>query len=759
MSDNFFRINKGIKLIPTSEPAGAQEGNIYVDQGDDKVVIVGATKFIDTTQANIVEINPIPVTEISGAEYTTIQTNVDGFYFKPDPASTTGSHKFFINNEPRLNVLDTAVEVIGPTAGGVTSLNIVYNNGANTVEITPDVSGSPLALTEIKLPTTVASDTLVSRTSSDTLENKTINTTTNTIQVNGTSLTAVTGTGSVVLANSPVLTTPNIGAAIATSIESSSLLTVKTNDMTGTSGGIDITTGDSTTAVSGSIQLVTGDTDSANSGDINLSTGISNSGFRGNIYVEGYQIDLSSDNINLGFYDVGSSLYPLSINTAGSVNLTSNFGDFTATSANNIQFTSNVDTSIIATTGNVEIFSNTGNMYIKGNQVNIGPTVGPFYDYALTVSHSSASTTFDSATDSFTFNGLFLIYAPGSPFASLAVDSWAFELGSNPSGGSKEFQFNTNSNSNYLRLKADDAAVANYTLTFPGAAPTAYTVLGYNGTNYSWTNTFETINGASTQDLTIVPNSTQDLYLNLTGTSKLIVGDTTGLNYISIDTNNPTIQTITSPSNFKIESNNAGAAGVITIDAQEVVYKENNVTYVSVNSGGIEMLENLDASSKYLLFAANSNVIMMKVNSTLATSYDFILPDNAPTTDYALTYNGTNLDWYNSNAAVSSNTSLAASGTITIDTTTKSTHQVITVASAGGNVTLSTTPFGSTAPLKDGTIIRLIGTNDLNTITITSSDIAKGAVLNGNATLGKFNSLTLQYISSLDRYIEVSRNF
>lgn len=426
MSDNFFRVNKGVKLLPTDEPAGVEEGNLYLDISDSKTVIVGATKFLDTTQTNNIEINPFPVTEISGAEYSEIKTSVDGFYFKPDPASTNGSHKFFINDEPRLNVLNTAVEVVGPSAGGVTPLNIVYNNGANTVQISPDTTGTPLTVADIKLPTTVASDVLISRTSSDTLQNKTIDTVNNTIQVNGTSLTEVTGTGKVVLdtsatldspvlitpnlgtpssadltnatnlpistgvsglgagiatflgtpssanlaaaildetgsagnlvfSNSPTLVTPILGSATATSITGSAssnleiysnpshqlhfkgnnvlvetfdvaltsptgFINIKTGDQTGTSnsGNIDINTGDSAVGISGSIQIITGDTDLSPSGSITLSTGISTSSTRGNITIDGNIIDIPSNTINLGIYDVTSGLYPLQI-TSGPI--------------------------------------------------------------------------------------------------------------------------------------------------------------------------------------------------------------------------------------------------------------------------------------------------------------------------------------------------------------------------------------------------------------------------------------------------------
>lgn len=83
--------------------------------------------------------------------------------------------------------------------GGATSGTTVLNSGA--------IAGSSV----LTLP--VATDTLVGKATTDTFTNKTFNTagTGNVFQINGTGITAVTGSGAVVLATSPTLVTPALG--------------------------------------------------------------------------------------------------------------------------------------------------------------------------------------------------------------------------------------------------------------------------------------------------------------------------------------------------------------------------------------------------------------------------------------------------------------------------------------------------------------------------------------------------------------------
>lgn len=745
MSNDFFRVNKGVKLNPTDEPALTEQGQLYLDNNDNATALVGVIKAID-------------------------------------PNITTNAIQF-----------DGALSEIAITSA-------TYG----TVTITPDNQVGIVANNTVKLPVsnTASVDVLVARDTSDTLTNKTINTNDNTVEIAATQITATTGTGGVVVVdtsptiNSPSLVTPTLGDATVTSITGSAtadlvinsdpayelemqgnnvlvktfdnalaastgFISIKTGDQTGTStsGNVDINTGDSAVSTSGNIQIITGDTTSFPSGNITLSTGIATSSTRGEVQLEGSAVNIACNTLNFGEYDISIPGFPLTVTSNPDIFFSSVAGSLALGAIGTFEATGQLGVEITAVTNDAYLKADAGDIYLKGTNAYIGPIVNPPGQYALKISDSLSGVTLTSASTTLIIESMLMVQPPGYTNSGLSMDAWSLELGWNPSGGSKELQFSTNSGSSYLRLKAADVPTANYTITFPGAAPTAYQVLQYDGTDYQWSKTFDTIYGASGNPFTINPDSAQDLYLNLGGTSKLTIGDTTGLNYINIDTNNPTIQTITSPSNFKIESNNAGTPGIITLDAQEFLYKENGTTYVSINTGGIETLENLDGSSKYFLFQANANVVTLKANNTLAATYDLIFPDNAPTSEYILGYNGTNLDWYKFRPAVSTNSSITASGTIAINTSELDLNQVIVVSGASAAVTLSTTPFGSTAPVGDGTIIRLIGGHWSNYVTVVNSNTAKGAILNGNATLFENAVLTLQYIASLDRYIEISRNF
>jgi len=267
MSNDFFRVNKGVKLNPTDEPALTEQGQLYLDNNDNATALVGVIKAID-------------------------------------PNITTNAIQF----------------------DGASSEIAITSATYGTVTVTPDNQVGIVANNTVKLPVsnTASVDVLVARDTADTLTNKTINTNDNTIEIASTQITATTGTGGVVVLdtsptiNSPSLVTPTLGDATVTSITGSAtadlvinsdpayelemqgnnvlvktfnnalavatgFINIKTGDQTGTSnsGNVDINTGDSDANTSGNINIITGDTTASPSGDINISSGMSVSSFRG----------------------------------------------------------------------------------------------------------------------------------------------------------------------------------------------------------------------------------------------------------------------------------------------------------------------------------------------------------------------------------------------------------------------------------------------------------------------------------------------
>ena len=78
---------------------------------------------------------------------------------------------------------------------------------------------------------------------------------------------------------------------------------------------------------------------------------------------------------------------------------------------------------------------------------------------------------------------------------------------------------------------------------------------------------------------------------------------------------------------------------------------------------------------------------------------------------------------------------------------------------AGSSQTFSTTGFGTISGLLSGMRITLVGSSDTNTLTINDSDISDGRTMNGNAVLGRGQSIMFEYNATVARMVEISRNF
>ena len=99
---------------------------------------------------------------------------------------------------------------------------------------------------------------------------------------------------------------------------------------------------------------------------------------------------------------------------------------------------------------------------------------------------------------------------------------------------------------------------------------------------------------------------------------------------------------------------------------------------------------------------------------------------------------------------------ISSGGNISIDNVKG--VQVRRIVSDGGDVTLSSTPFGNSGGWADGTRIQVVGGDNTNRCTLVFSDTDYGCILFGDFTPDKWHSVTLVWIEDELRWLEVGRN-
>lgn len=172
--------------------------------------------------------------------------------------------------------------------------------------------------------------------------------------------------------------------------------------------------------------------------------------------------------------------------------------------------------------------------------------------------------------------------------------------------------------------------------------------------------------------------------------------------------------------------NNAGTTSYLGVDTNGI----STTNFVGSGTTGAVRLHNLTTTQKNALTPAAG---MMVYDTTLGRFECYTTAWNPCGTG----------------RVVGSQLTLTASGTVTITTTLQ--NESVLVQGNSAAVVLSTTPFGSSAPI-DGYRITLIGNSDTNTVQIPFNDAAKG-VYGYTVTLGKGQTVTYEYNATLDRYV------
>lgn len=255
--------------------------------------------------------------------------------------------------------------------------------------------------------------------------------------------------------------------------------------------------------------------------------------------------------------------------------------------------------------------------------------------------------------------------------------------------------------------------------------------------------TFDNIIGISGSDLSIASANSKNILIVNNGGYTTIDNIKFSSNTITTSTGNLTVQGI---SNTNLILNAFGTG--------YTQFQRNATTYARV---GTQVIDFLGQTSANFYDSTSTNYVGFKAPSSVTASYTVTMPTNAPSGNTALVYNGSSYVWSTAGGwNVGTSASLTDGGNVTISITAG--QQLFIVAGASGPVTLSGTALGVSAPV-DGSVIRLMGNSNTNTVSLVNTDSSKGVILNGNCTLYKYNVIEFQYSNSLDRFVETFRNF
>ncbi|TXH08957.1 MAG: hypothetical protein E6R04_09690 [Spirochaetes bacterium] len=216
---------------------------------------------------------------------------------------------------------------------------------------------------------------------------------------------------------------------------------------------------------------------------------------------------------------------------------------------------------------------------------------------------------------------------------------------------------------------------------------------------------------------------------------------------------------------FQLKSSDDATSG----DATALVTNSNPVKRLTA-AGNLTSIGGLVAPSAdsrvQILINTTGASVTIKNEDAGSTAANRILTGTAGNIDMAddavliMIYNFSDSRWHigggsggGGSVTVGADLTMTAGDTLAISLTAMT--QSYRVQGNSAAITMSTTPFGSSAPT-NGALVELIGNDDTNTVSIDWTDSAKGCVGSFTTiTLAKYERAAFRYNSSFDRWVYV----